>query len=261
MNPIKSILLLFIYMGVCQMALSEVVVKTVTYEHEGKAFKGSLVYNESVDKKRPGILVLHEWWGITPELIDKAKRLANDGYVAFVADLYGDAKTADHPEEAGKLMGELTSNKFAWRARALASLVAFKKQPIVDPKQIAAIGFCLGGNTALNMVYARHDIVAAVAFHSTLALPDSDDDLKGITTKILALQGAQDPFVPKGGIEKFTTELGATGLDWQLNLYPAEHAFTNPKADSKKIPGIKYNAKVYEQSWVAMHAMFSQIFN
>ena len=247
-------------LGVIGMAHADVVIKKVSYQYGKKEFNASLVYNDAIKAKRPGIMVLHEWWGITPELMDKARRLANEGYVAFVADLYGDARVTEHPEEAGKMMAELTTSKEVWRGRAQAALTSFQALAQVDPKKIAAIGFCLGGNTAINMVYANFDIVAGVAYHSTLALPDASDTLTS-KAKLLVLHGAQDPLVPAGGIENFTTTLGQTALDWQLNLYPAKHAFTNPKANTHNNPALAYNPQVYERSWRAMHLLLSSLFN
>lgn len=256
-----SVIFVALVLSTMSQAMANIKIKTIEYKHEKVTLSGKLLYNDLVGGKRPAVILVHEWWGITPELIDKAKRLVNEGYVAFVADLYGDARSTEHPEEAGTFMKEVVSDISIWRARAKLAIDVVKKQEQVDATNVAAIGFCLGGNTVLQMFYARMDIKAAVAFHSTLVLPQAEDTFSDSKTKLLILHGAYDPLVPENSLDRFNEMMKGKNVDWQLNLYPAQHAFTNPKADSKNIPGLAYNPRVYEKSWRAMHGLFSTLFN
>ena len=260
MNKI-CIVLGFLLLGGSQLSLADIESRKVEYEHQGVKLEGRLFFNNKFSGKNPGVILFHEWWGVTPELLEKAKQLAHEGYVAFVADLYGNAKHTEHPNEAGKFMERVVSDKKIWRSRARLALEKAKEQPEIDQNNIAAIGFCLGGNTVLQMFYERMDFKVAVAFHSTLVLPEKSDVLKNNKTKLLILHGAYDSLVPADGLNKFTSVMEDTGVDWQLNIYPAKHGFTNPKADSKNLPALAYNYAVTKKSWKSMHILFSSIFN
>src|SRR5262249_25951461 len=140
--------------------------------HGGVTFKGHLAWDDSARGKRPGVLVVHEWWGLDGYARKRAEQLAGLGYVAFACDMDGQGKVAEHPKEAGKMASEVRKNVKDWQGRALAALAVLEKQEGVDPKRLAAIGYCFGGSTALQLAYAGADLAAVVTFHAALPVPD-----------------------------------------------------------------------------------------
>jgi dienelactone hydrolase len=242
---------------------AEVQTKEVEYKQGDTRLVGLLAWDDSVakaDAKLPGVVVFPEWWGLTDHPKDRAKQLAKLGYVALAADLYGNGMTTADPKEAGNLAGALKKDPAALRARAQAALDALKSQPNVDPGKLAAIGFCFGGTTALELAMSGADLQGVVSFHGGLDFPNLADT-KNIKAKVLICNGAADTFVPRDQITAFTDALEAAKVDWVfVNYNSAVHAFTNPKADSFGIKGIAYNEKADKRSWQAMVDFFNEIF-
>ena len=234
--------------------------QTIEYKVGDTTCRGYLAYDDSTDAKRPGVIIVHEWWGLTDYPKRRAEQLAQLGYVAFCADMFGDGKTTSDPKEALQFVTELGKKPDAAAARTQAAVDELKKQAQVDSTRLAAMGYCFGGATALNMARAGMDLKGVVSFHGSLETnsPAKKDTLKA---KVLVCHGAADPMVTTEHVQKFEKEMDAAGADWQVNVYAhAVHAFTNPDADKFKIPGVGYNAEADRRSWKAMQMFFDEIF-
>jgi dienelactone hydrolase len=239
-------------------AQAAVVEKPIEYKAGDKNMKGYLAYDDAATDKRPGVLVLPEWWGTTEYPRERAKQLAELGYVAFAADMYGDNKTTDDPKEAGKLAGEVKKNPQVAKERLEAALDQLKNSDKVDADKLAAIGYCFGGGMALNMARWDMPVKGVVSFHGDL----SNDQKKPehITSKILVATGDADAFVPPKQVQGFEKEMKDAGADYKVLHYEgAHHAFTNPKADEHHIDNIKYNEKADKESWQAMKDFLAEV--
>lgn len=257
----KSIALALAALLVCQtFVLAAVKTEIVTYKVGNQECKGLLAYDDAAKAPRPGILVVHEWWGLDAYAKRRAEQLAGMGYVAFAADMYGDGKTVDHPKDAAALAGSVRKNKEEWLARANAGLDILRKNPRVDAKKLASIGYCFGGSTSLALAHSGSDIKAAVSFHGALMVP-SDEEVKNIKTKILICHGAADSFIPEDTIQKVRGAYDKNGIDYQMIYYGgALHSFTVPEADAKNVKGLRYDAAADRRSWAAMKSLFDEVF-
>ena len=155
----------------CQAARAEVKTETILYKHGDQTFKGVIAYDDAAKGKRPGVLVVHEWWGLNDYARKRAEQLAGMGYVAFACDMYGDGKTTEHPKEAGEMAGMVRKNLKDWLGRAEAGLKVLRDHPQTDGTRLAAIGYCFGGSTALQLAYVGADLKAVVTFHGALPTP------------------------------------------------------------------------------------------
>jgi dienelactone hydrolase len=237
--------------------------KEIEYSTKNTKMKGYFVYNEKLEGKRPGILVVHEWWGHNEHAQNKADELAKEGYVALAVDMYGDGKTAEHPKDAGKFSKQVMTNFPEAKRRFKAALEQLKNHPLVDKEKIAAVGYCFGGGVVLNMARAGFDLDGVVSFHGSLAPVVKAK--RGVTkASVLVLHGAADPLVPKTDISNIKDEMAAAGVDFKFIDYPyATHAFTNPKADEYaakfKLP-LSYDPQVDRESWLDMKRFLKRIF-
>src|SRR5262245_12287264 len=239
-------------------APAAVVTKTVDYEHDGTKLKGFLAYDDATKDKRPGVIVFPEWWGLNDYAKNRAKQLAEMGYVAFAADLYGNGQViaVDHPEDAGKMAGALRANVKAGRGRAEAAMKQLTSQPNVDASKIAAIGYCLGGSTALQLAYSGADIKAVSTFHAALPTP-SADEAKAIKAKLYIAHGGDDKFIPEKAIADFKGALDGAKVSYNFESFPGVvHRFTVPDANKAKNPGMKYDKSADEKSWKEMQKLF-----
>jgi dienelactone hydrolase len=242
------------------MARAEIRTQPVAYRHGDVELQGYLAYDDAVAGKRPGVLVFHDWLGHGEFARRKAERLAKLGYVGFAVDMYGKGIVAKNPQEAAGMAGTYKNNLPLLRARAQAGLEALKQVPQVDPTRIAAMGFCFGGTCALELARSGADLVGVVSFHGALGT-SNPEDAKKIKGKILALHGADDPFVPLAEVTAFEEEMRKAGVDWELVKYGgAVHSFTNPAAGNDNARGAAYNAKADARSWEAMKAFFKEVF-
>jgi dienelactone hydrolase len=237
--------------------------RTVEYSAQGVLMKGYLAYDENIKGKRPGVLVVHEWWGLNDYARRRAQMLAELGYIALAVDMYGDGRQAMHPNEAGKFSSELMKNFDVAKTRFIAAMDFLKQQPTVDRNRMAAIGYCFGGGVVLNMARQGVDLRGVVSFHGSLAAvkPAQPGSVKA---KILVLNGDADKFTTPEQIEAFKREMKAAGVDFQFISYPgALHSFTNPEADEygKKfnLP-LAYNADADRKSWNELKKFLSSIF-
>jgi dienelactone hydrolase len=202
--------------------------------------------------------VLHEWWGLNDYARQRAVQLAKLGYVALAADIYGEGKTAAHPQDAGRMAAEVRSNVQDWRKRGLAALEVLKAQPPCDPSRLAAIGYCFGGSTALQLAYTGADLKAIATFHAALPVATAAE-AKEIKPEILVCHGADDSFVGPDAVKAFQDALQAAEVRFQFIAYPgARHSFTVPSADSVGLPGLKYDKQADEASWKEMQELFAR---
>jgi dienelactone hydrolase len=242
---------------------AKVVTKEVTYTADGLNLKGYLAYDDAVKKKRPGVLVVHEWWGQNEYIRKRARMLAELGYVALALDMYGEGKQAAHPEDASKFSSEVMKNLDVAEKRFMAGLTLLQQQAQTDKQQVAAIGYCFGGGVVLAMARRGVDLNGVASFHGSLGAgaPAASGKIKA---KVLVLNGADDPFVKPEQIAAFKEEMTAAGVDYEFVNYPgAKHSFTNPGAteNGKKFQlPLEYNAAVDKESWQKLQAFFQQIF-
>ena len=235
----------------------------VEYSASGVTMKGYLAYDDSIRGKRPGVLVVHEWWGLNDYARMRARMLAELGYTALALDMYGEGKQAMHPDDAGKFSSGLMKNFDVAKTRFMAALEYLKKQPAVDPANIAAIGYCFGGGIVLNMARQGVDLKGVASFHGSLT-PVKPAEPGMVKAKILVLHGADDKFITPEQIEAFKQEMKAAGADFRFISYPgAIHSFTNPDADTygKKynLP-LGYNADADRKSWEELKQFLRGIF-
>jgi dienelactone hydrolase len=239
---------------------AELHTEAIEYKHGGTVLQGYLAYDDAAPGKRPGVLVVHEWYGHNPYARKRAEQLAQLGYVAFALDMYGKGVLAKNPDEAGKLAAVYKNDRKLMRARARAGLEVLLKQPQVDRQRVAAIGYCFGGTTVLELARDGAEIAGVVSFHGGLSTP-TPEDAKNIKAKVLALHGADDPFVKPEEVAAFEEEMRKGGADWEVVKYgDAVHSFTNPQAGTDKSRGAAYNEKADHRSWEAMKTFFNEIF-
>lgn len=249
--------------GICAIlpgvALAEVKTKKIEYKYDGKTFIGHMSWDDAIKGKRPGVLVVHEWWGLNDYAKMRADELAKLGYVAFACDMYGDGKTVDHPMDAGKMATEVRKNVETWRGRAQAAMKILKADEHCEAKSLAAIGYCFGGTTALQLSAVEPDLKAVVTFHS--ALPKlTVDDAKKIKANVQVNHGKADFFIKEESIAEFKKTLMEAKVPLTFNEYEdAVHSFTVVGADKLNIKGMAYNKAADEKSWASMKKLFSEV--
>jgi dienelactone hydrolase len=235
-----------------------VVSEPLEYSHGDTVLEGYLAYDDAVSGKRPGVLVVHEWWGLNDYAKKRTHQLAELGYVAFAVDMYGKGVVTDDPKEASKWSSRF-KGKPLMRERVRAGLEVLKARDEVDPERIGAIGFCFGGTTVLELAYSGAEVAGVVSFHGGLTTPKVED-MEGIQAKILVLHGAADPFVSSEAVTAFQDSMHKAGVDWQMIYYGgAVHSFTNPEADKAGMEGVAYDADAARRSWKHMQVFFEEI--
>jgi dienelactone hydrolase len=249
--------------GFPTFALSAVVGEEVVYRQGDTRMKGYLAYDDATEQKRPGILVVHEWWGHNAYARSRAKQLAAMGYTALAVDMYGDGKQADHPKDAGRFAGEVKKNMETASARFQAAVNLLQAHKTVARDDISAIGYCFGGGMVLEMARRGHDLDLVGSFHGSL--PPSTPAVKGaVKAEVLVFNGADDPFVKAEHIEAFKAEMDQAEVKYSFTNYPgARHSFTNPEADkfgkAFDLP-LKYDATADKQSWEALSKALASIY-
>jgi dienelactone hydrolase len=236
----------------------------VTYRDGDTVMNGYIVYDDARTDRRPGILVVHEWWGITKHVRDSARELARMGYTAFALDMFGEGKTADNPKTAGELAGSVRKNPPVMHSRFNAAREVLVKHPSVDPKRIGAIGYCFGGSVVLDMARAGTDLAGVVSFHGNPTPSASPAAPGAVKARVLVLNGADDPLVKPDAIEAFKKEMESAKVQYRFVDYPgAVHAFTNPEATEigKKFNmPVAYHPEADRQSKAEMAQFFSELF-
>lgn len=235
--------------------------QVVEYQHGTTTLEGYLAYNDTIISKRPAVLVVHEWTGLGPYVRRRTEQLAKMGYVAFAADMYGKGIRPKNPKEAAAQAQIYRSNRQLMRTRIKAGLAQLQKQQLTDSNRIAAIGYCFGGTTVLELARSGADVAGVVSFHGSLDTPNPTD-AKNIKGKVLVLHGADDPLVPAPQVLAFQDEMRQAAVNWQLVSYGGTvHSFTNPDSGSDPTKGVAYNAQSDRRSLAAMKLFFAEIFN
>ncbi len=241
---------------------ANVIGNEVSYATEDTQMKGYISYDENKKGKRPGVIVVHEWWGHNNYTRERADMLAELGYVALAIDMYGDGKQAQHPEDAGKFSGMVMQNIDVAKARFDAAMTVLKADPHVNADEIAAIGYCFGGSVVLTMANLGKDLDAVAAFHSGVQLPVMPDE--NLKAKVLVCNGAADPFVSPESVTAYKAAMDSINADYKYIAYPdAQHAFTSKEADSlgKKfnLP-LAYQKEADEKSWAELKSLLADTF-
>ncbi|KAA2241493.1 dienelactone hydrolase family protein [Chitinophaga agrisoli] len=236
--------------------------EAVTYKDDTTTLIGYVVYNEASDQKRPGVLVVPEWWGLNDYTKSRARQLAELGYIALAVDMYGNGKVANTPDEAGKAAGAFYTAPKLIKSRVEAALAQLKTYSQTDTAHVAAIGYCFGGAMVLNAAKLGTPFTGVVSFHGNLAGVPANKDL--LKAKILVCHGEEDKFVLPQEVAQFKKSMDSIGADYTFKAYPgATHAFTNPGATAIgkqfNLP-IAYNAAADTASWNDMKTFFGKIF-
>ena len=235
----------------------------ITYSDGGTSFKGYIAYDDAISGKRPGILVVHEWWGHNEYARKRARMLAELGYLALAVDMYGDGKTADHPKDAGAFASAVGSNPELARARFEAAMKYLQERRTLEPGQVAAIGYCFGGGIVLNMARAGLPLKGVASFHGSLAGSTPAEPGK-IKARIAVFTGAEDPMVPPAQVDAFKAEMDHAGAKYSVVSYPGvKHSFTNPDADGYAqkfgLP-LGYDAHADKDSWAQTETFLKDVF-
>jgi len=244
-------------------AARDIRTEEVSYQAGDATLRGYMAWDASTDRPRPGVLVVHEWWGHNDYARGRAEQLARMGYTALAVDMYGDGKQANHPTEAGKLSGMVMKNIELGVARFEAARKLLEDHPTTDPEKTAAIGYCFGGGVVLHMARIGMDLDMVASFHGMLA-PLTTAKKGEVKAKVLVFHGEADEFMSAEVVEAFKKEMTDAEADFEFTSYPgAKHAFTNPDAteNGKKfqIP-LAYDEDADNKSWAAFSAAMERIF-
>ena len=240
-------------------AFAEVTETKVEYKADDTIMVGYFYSDSAVKGDAPAILVFSDWLGVGDFAKERAKELAAKGYRAFVADIYGGAKLASGPSEAGELATKFKSDRPLTRDRAKAGFYTLLKQPGVDAKKIGSIGFCFGGMVALELARLGVPVAATVSFHGTLNTPNATL-AKNIVGQVLVLHGANDPFVNEAEVRAFEEEMRTANVTWQIVKYGgAVHAYTNPNVGTDPFSGAAYHELAAKRSYVEMYNFFKEV--
>lgn len=242
----------------------KVVGKKVTYQSGDTTLEGYLAYDEAKQGNRPGVLVVHEWWGLNDYARKRADMLAELGYTAFALDMYGQGRHTTHPDDAQKFMEETMSDMPAAQARFMAAYEVLKEHTTTDATKIAAMGYCFGGAVVLHMARAGTDLDGVASFHGNLGTqkPAAPGDIQG---KVLVATGAADPFVPEEQVAAFRKEMSEANVDLEFVSYPdVKHSFTNPGATAVGAEAgmpLEYNQEADNDSWARLQRFLHSIFS
>ena len=239
---------------------SDIVSETAEYNQGETVLEGLLVYDRGLRGKRPGVLVAHQWNGLSQYEAKRAEMLAQLGYTVFAADIYGKGIRPQESSAAATEASKYRKDRGLLRARMRAGLDELLKQDITDARRLAAVGYCFGGTAVLELARSGAEITGVVTFHGGLSSPNPSD-ARNIRAKVLALHGADDPLVPPEEVSAFQKEMREGGVDWQMVLYGgAVHAFTDWTDDTDNSKGIAYNERADRRSWVAMKQFLAELF-
>lgn len=257
LSRISGLLAALLWVGAAEAA---VVGRPVEYRNGETVLEGYLAYDDAVEGKRPGVLVVHEWKGLNDYAKGRAEQLARLGYAAFAADMYGKGVYAKDHEEAGRLSGAHRNNRHLMRERVHAALETLLAQPQTDPARIGAIGYCFGGMAVLELARSGADVKGVVSFHGGLDAPVPAAP-GAVKAKMLVLHGAGDPHIPQEQVAAFEKEMKEAGVDYRVVQYPgAVHSFTVPEAGDDPSKGAAYNAAADRKSWEEMKRFFAELF-
>ncbi|MBL8730274.1 MAG: dienelactone hydrolase family protein [Planctomycetes bacterium] len=260
----KTLVSCFVAAALCAPAPSQTALQTksVRYELGGTTFESTIVFDGTVDGTRPGILMVPNWMGPSEASLVEAKHIAADGYLVMMVDMYGVDTRPTNADEAGAAAGKVRGDRALMRARAGKALDVFRaegKALGLDATKVAAIGFCFGGGTVLELGRAGADVAAIVSFHGDLASPTLEKDAGRTKAKVLVCHGADDPYVPQQDVQRFVEAMRATDVDWQLVQYSGTvHSFTDPTAASD---GARYNERSATRAFASMNALLRSLWS
>ncbi len=257
----KPLLILLSSLVLTTPLLATIEGQAVHYQAGDTACDGYLAADTAVQTPQPGILVVHDWMGLTKHTEETCLELAKLGYVALAADIYGHGVRPADRAAAGTLAGKYKSDRALLRQRVNAGLAQLQATQGVIPTKIAAIGFCFGGTTVLELARSGAPVAGVVSFHGGLDSPTPADG-QNIKAKVLILHGADDPTIKKEDLEAFENEMRGAHVDWQMVAYGnAVHAFTQPWVGTDPSKGVAYNEKAARRSWQAMQDFFGELFH
>src|SRR3954462_4311524 len=261
-HPMKTPTFLLAALALCTATPLFAAIKTelVDYEQGGAKLEGFLAYDDANTKPRPGVLLIHDWMGVGDYAKSRARQLAELGYVAFAADIYGKGNQPADQKGASALAGKYKGDRALYRARLKAGLDQLTARKEVAPGQVAAIGYCFGGTGVLELARSGANLKGVVTFHGGLGTP-TPEDAKNIKCPVLVLHGADDPFVKPTEVAAFKDEMAKANVKYEFVAYPgAVHSFTRPDAGNDNSKGAAYNEAADKQSWAAMQKFFEGIF-
>lgn len=256
---IISMMSFFMYL-LSSAVVAEIRSETVSYKEGNDTLTGYVYWNDDIEGKRPGVLVVHEWWGLNDYAKGRARQLAELGYVAFAMDMYGGNKVTSHPAQAKEWMSATVSNMDGWRQRARTGLEKLSSLDITDSSRLAAIGYCFGGATVMQLAYTGADLDAVVSFHGSLPLPNGSEagNIKG---RVQIEHGNDDSFIPAERVGEFKKAMNDAGVKLVFHGYDgARHGFTNPDAGNFGIENLKYDEAADQESWRSMLQTFDEVF-
>jgi dienelactone hydrolase len=256
----KRILILSLALSCVLSVQAKIVTKVIDYQQGGTTLEGYLAYDDAIAGKRPGVLIVHQWLGLTDYEKHRAEQLASLGYVAFCADIYGKGVRPANTAAAGVEATKYKSDRALLRLRVNAGLAELKKNELVDNSRVAAIGYCFGGTTVIELARSGAELNGIVSFHGGLDSPVPADG-KNIKCKVLVCHGADDPFEKPADLAAFESEMRQANVDWELIKYGgAVHSFTQPMAGNDNSKGAAYNERADKRSWQDMKQFFAEIF-
>jgi dienelactone hydrolase len=234
--------------------------REVSYEQGGTPLAGFVAWDSARTEPRPGVIIVHEWWGHNAHARTQARRLAEAGYVGFAVDMYGNGKSTMHPDSAQAFMSAAASDAGTMNARLQAAIAQLKADPHVDSTRIAAIGYCFGGMVVLGAARAGADFDLVASFHGAIP-PPAPIDSGSVRAQVLILHGGADPMVPSAQVDSFATALRSAGAAVDVVTYPgAMHSFSNPMADSVGMSAVRYDPEADRQSWAALLDRLARVF-
>jgi len=258
---IKTLLVALSLLCVGWSASAAIQAKAVEYKDGDTVLEGWHAYDDAIKGKRPAVLVVHQWKGLSDYEKKRAEMLAKLGYNVFCVDIYGKGIRPSTPKDAGAMAGKYKNDRTLYRQRLMAGLAILKGDKLTDTANIGSIGYCFGGTGVLELARNGADVKGVVSFHGGLATP-TPEDAKNIKAKVLACHGADDPHVPPAEVAGFEKEMRDANVDWQLVAYGnAVHSFTDWTAGNDNAKGAAYNEKADKRSWEAMKTFFSEIFS
>lgn len=260
MKTTRLPLLLIALAATAHVSANDFKEKTVRYTLGDTRFEGTVTWEAEADEALPGILMVPNWMGPTEASLKKARKVAEMGFVVMMVDMYGAEVRPQNASEASQAAGAVRADRALMRQRAQEALNQFRmvKDIPLDAGQIAAIGFCFGGGTVLELARSGADVDAVISFHGDLLSPTLESDSSAITAKVLVLHGAMDPYVPQDHVQQFVSAMRETGVDWQLVQFSeAVHSFTDPQANS---PGQAfYHERTADRAFEYMEELLEEI--
>ena len=250
-------LLLFFFSGTALAVMQQ---EEVSYKDGDVELKGYLFWDDAFTGKRPGVLVVHEWWGLNDYAKLRAEMLAEVGYVALAADMYGGGRMTRDPGEAKQWKKQVSDDIGLWQRRVNLALKQLATHPNVESEKLAAIGYSFGGSSVMQLAYSGADLDGVVSFYGSLP-PATPEQAAKIKARVLVAHGDADSFIPAERIQAFKKALSGAGVDWEMDIYGgAHHGFSNPYADGYGIDGLAYEELSDRRSWLRMLAFFEELF-